>query len=128
MADRYKVVFDYDQDADMSWLEQDMYDPKSPEYSGPSYRSKEDMDAGREPIDPEWLRDPDNHVALEMLVYRMSDSSDDWDVVDSLGGIDFFVDGDDWATGTWYRPEDIPSRCLYQRQLFEEAIEQAKAA
>jgi hypothetical protein len=89
------VVIEHDTDADFSWLEQSMYDPASSDYE-PTWRTKADMDAGREPLDPEWYRDPDNHVALCMVAY-----DDEGNVLDSLGGIDFLADSDDWKTGTF---------------------------
>ena len=125
--ERYKVVFEHDQDADFSWLEQDMYDPNHPSYE-PCYKSKEDMEAGKEPFDGEWYRNPDNHVALQMVVYRMDDQSDDWVVIDSLGSIDFLADSDDWMTGTFYKVEQIPAGCEYMRELFQNAIDEHKAA
>jgi len=118
---RYKIVFDHDQEPDFSWLEQDHYNPNHPSYD-PAYRSKAEMDAGCPPIDGNWYRDPENHVALAMVVYAFDDTADDWDVIDSLGGIDFLADSDDWTTGTFYRVEDIPARCAYLRELATDAI------
>lgn len=108
------VVFEHDQEPDYSWLDQDHYK------TDPVYRTKADMDAGREPLDPEWFTDPDNHVALEMLVYAHPDT-DDEEIVDSLGNIDFLADEGNWCTGTFYRVSDIPARCTYQRELAREA-------
>jgi len=136
---RFKVVFEHDSDPDFSWLEQDHYNPSHPSYD-PVYRTKEDMEAGRAPIDGEWYRDPENHVALMMLVYWMEDisnnplpdncweGSEDWELVDSLGSIDFLADEDNWATGTFYKVEQIPEACEYQRELFGDAMKEAKAA
>jgi hypothetical protein len=75
---RRKVEFDYDQDADMSWLDQDEFRQEKPE----------------------------DHIALQMSVYEMGE--DDWTLVDSLGGIDCLKDASDWATGTFYRASDLP--------------------
>jgi hypothetical protein len=117
MSTRRKIVFEHDQEPDFSWLEQDMYNPKHPSYE-PTYRTDEDMKAGRE-MNPEWYRNPENHVALSMLVYEMTDEDNDWRVVDSLGNIDFFADSDEWKTGTFYRLSDVPEG--YLRELAEEA-------
>jgi hypothetical protein len=46
------VVIDHDCDPNFSWLEQDIYDPSKPGYD-PIYRTKEDADAGRNPVDGE---------------------------------------------------------------------------
>jgi hypothetical protein len=111
------VTIDHDCDPDFSWLEQDMYDPSSPEFD-PIYRSREDMDAGHDPIDPEWYRDPDNHVALCMIAH---DDEDNGKVVDSLGSIDFLADGDDWCTGTFYSVKELERRgCAYLAELARE--------
>lgn len=120
MTTKYKVTFDHDPDPDFSWLEQDIYNPDSPNYE-PIYRSKEDRDAGRDPLDGHWYRDPDNHVCLTMCVYELGDDDADWKLVDSLGGIDFLADSDDWTTGTFYSLKSIAENCTYQRELFEKA-------
>lgn len=127
LSDRYKAVFEHDSESDFSWLEQDIFNPSKPGYE-PIYRSQEDMEAGREPIDGEWYRDPANHVALHMMVYRLAEDAEDWEPIDSLGNIDFLEDSDDWCTGTFYSPADLPERCGYQRELFEQAIAEAVAA
>ena len=109
----YCVVVDYDPDPDLSWLQQSCYDPASSDYE-PTYRTVEDMDAGRNPYDGDWYRDPDNHVVLDMVAY-----DEDGAVLDSLGGIDFLAENSDWRTGTFYRLstlEDAP----YLRKLAEE--------
>lgn len=120
MTTRRKIVFDHDRDPDFSWLEQSMYDPSSPDYS-PTYRTAADMKAKRNPMDGEWYRNPDNHVALAMVVYEMSAGDSDWRVVDSLCSIDFLADGRDWTTGTFYAISEIPKACRYQRTLAREA-------
>lgn len=112
------VVFDFDSDADMSWLEQDRYNPAHPSYS-PIYPTLADMHAKRNAIDGDWYRNPDNHVALDMVVRKETVEGDE--VVDSLGGIDFLESEDDWTTGTFRYVNDIPKRCRYQRQLAREA-------
>ena len=118
---RRKVVFKHDRDADFSWLEQDMYDPSKPGYD-PIYPSEADMKAKTNAYDGNWYRDPDNHVALMMLVYELRDDADDWELVDSLGGIDFLRDDEsDWTTGTFYRLSDIPKGCDYLRELAKDA-------
>jgi hypothetical protein len=116
---RTKVVFEHDSDPDFSWLEQDHYNPRHSSYT-PVYRTKEDMDAERNPIDGDYYRDPQNHVALCMLVYEMDEDNEDWVLVDSLGSIDFMADEDNWTTGTFYRLDAIPERCDYQRELAKE--------
>jgi hypothetical protein len=116
---RIKVVFEYDNDPDFSWLEQDHYNPNHPDYS-PVWRTKEDMEAGRNPIDGEWYRNPENHVALSMLVFTMEENDEDWQLVDSLGGIDFLADSDEWQTGTLYSLDAIPEG--YLRELASEAF------
>lgn len=117
-APRVKVIFEHDTDPDFSWLEQDMYNPQSPEYS-PVYRTKEDMDAGKSPMDGDWYRNPENHVSLSMLVYKMDEGDEDWQLVDSLGNIDFLADSDDWATGTFYHISALPEG--YLRDLAKDA-------
>ena len=109
---RRKVVVEYDPDPDFSWLEQDCYDLSHPDYE-PGYRCEADMP--HSPIDPEWYRNPENHVALWMGVYEMGPDDEDWRCVDSLGGIDFFADSNEWATGTFYRLSQLPEG--YLREL-----------
>lgn len=108
-----KIVFEYDQEPDFSWLE---------DYAtanDPIYRSEEDMKAGKNPISPEWYNDPKNHVALSMVVYELGDEDEDCRIVDSLGGIDFLADSDSWATGTFYHITQLPEG--YLRDLAREA-------
>ncbi len=100
---RFRVVIDHDPEPDFSWLEQDMYDPTSAEYE-PGYRTEADRKAGRA-IDPQWYRDPENHVALWMKLEGECASCGHWSILDSLGNIDLFADGDDWRTGTFVAPE-----------------------
>lgn len=116
-ATKRKVVFEHDIDPDFSWLEQSHYDPSSPDYD-PVYRNRADMRAKRNPIAD--YANPDNHVALCMLVYEMGPGDDDWKVVDSLSSIDFLADSDDWQTGTFYRLRDIKPRS-YLRSLAKDA-------
>lgn len=115
---RRKIVFDHDSDADFSWLKQDHYKPGHKDYS-PLYRTKADMDAGRNPIDPDWYCNPENHVALGMLVYEMGDDDQDWECVDSLGSIDFLADSSEWTIGTFYNVGGLPEG--YLRDLAREA-------
>ena len=89
MTQAHCIVIEHDCDPDMSWLEQDCYNPASKKYR-PLYR---DSDMTQE-IDGDWYRDPDNHVALTMVAY-----DEGGNVVDSLGGIDFLADSADWKTG-----------------------------
>lgn len=118
---RRKIVFEEDPEPDFSWLQQEMYNPSSPEYAGPIYPTTQDMRKKQNAYDPEWYRDPANHVALSMLVYELGPDDDDWRLVDSLGNIDFLDDGDDHGTGTFYRVEQIPKGWTYQRHLAREA-------
>ena len=109
---RRKVVVEYDPDPDFSWLEQDCFDPSHPSYQ-PCYRTEADIP--HNPVDGEWYRNPENHVALWMCVYEMGPDDEDWRCVDSLGGIDFFADSNEWATGTFYRLSQLPEG--YLREL-----------
>lgn len=115
--DRIKIVFEHDEDPDFSWLEQSSYDPSKPDYD-PIYPTKEDADAGRNAYAPEWYRNPENHVALCMSVYKMTDDDEDWQLADSLGGIDFLVDSDEWQTGTFYHYRHLSG---YLQELAKEA-------
>ena len=96
MAKVAYVVIGHDPDPDFSWLEQDCYDPRSPAYErlfrGPAGAL----------IDPDWYRDPANHVALEVIAYDA-----DGEVIDALGGIDFLADDDAWRTGEFHRLSQI---------------------
>jgi hypothetical protein len=93
----YCIVIEDDLDPDFSWLDQDCYNPRHASYS-PTYRDEADTKANK-PIDPDWYRDPENHVCLAMIAY-----DEDGAVLDSLGGIDFLADSDDWKRGTIYHP------------------------
>lgn len=117
---RRKVVFEHDTDPDFSWLEQEQYNPSHPTYD-PIYRSRADMRAKRNAIDGDWYRDPENHVALCMLVYEQCGTCDEWKLVDSLGNIDFIAAWDDWTTGEFYYVSDIPKHAKYLRSLAREA-------
>src|SRR5262245_58513831 len=111
MADKkaYCIVIEHDLDPDFSWLEQDCYNPRSPEYD-PVYPTKEDCDAKVNAYDGDWYRDPENHVALSMVA-----CDEDGEIIDSLGGIDFLADSDDWKIGTVYRLATLDS-CPYLRE------------
>lgn len=111
---RRKVVFEHDSDPDFSWLEQDCFK------SEPTYRTRADMKAKRNPISAEWYANPDNHVALSMLVYELTPDAEDWTLVDSLGNIDFFADGNDWKTGTFYHLREL-NGCPYLKSLAKDA-------
>ena len=121
MRTRYRVTFYHDPDPDFSWLEQDFYKPGHKDYS-PMYRTAADMRAKRNPIED--YTNPDNHVALCMLVEKLGPKDDDWQVLDSLGGIDFLADSDDWTIGTFYSLKALklsPKCRSYLRQLAREA-------
>ena len=113
MTKVYCVVIDHDNDADMSWLEPDHYNPRHPTYE-PVYPTEADMKAGTNAIDGDWYRDPSNHVALEMIAY-----DEDGQVIDSLGGIDFLANGDKWKTGTFYTLAAL-DRAPYLQELAKE--------
>ncbi len=117
-AVKRKIVFEHDTDPDFSWLDQDMYDPSKPGYE-PIYRSQADMKAKRKPIDGNWYRDPENHIALSMLVFEMSEDDEDWQIIDSLGSIDFLTDSSEVTTGTFYNVNALPKG--YLRDLAKEA-------
>lgn len=91
---RKKVVFDYDPEPDLSWLDQDEF--------------RQENKA--------------NHIALEMLVFEMTENDNDWRLIDSLGNIDCLADKNDWATGTFYNSDSIPEG--YLRQLAVERFAQ----
>jgi hypothetical protein len=114
------VVFEHDPDPDFSWLEQDHLKPGHPEYS-PIYLTRTDMRAKRNPIDPTWYTNPDNHVALSMLVYETCGTCGEPRIVDSIGGIDFLADSDEWTIGRFNTITEIPKRCRYLRSLAREA-------
>lgn len=111
-ATRRKIIFEHDPDPDFSWLEQ-------PCQREPVWRTEADMKAGKPPLNPDWYCNPANHVALCMAVLEFPTDADDWQVVDSLGNIDFMADSDDWATGTFYRVSALPDG--YLRELAREA-------
>jgi hypothetical protein len=117
MRTRYRVTFDYDPDPDYSWLEQSQYNPDSDGYE-PIYRTAADMRAKHNPIED--YANPENHVTLCMLVERIGPDDNDWQHVDSLGGIDFLADSSDWFTGTFYSLKALRPRS-YLRQLAREA-------
>lgn len=117
-APRRKIVFDTESDPDFSWLEQDHYKPGHKDFS-PIYPTEADMRAGTNAYDPAWYTDPANHEMLCMLVYELR--GDDWELVDSLGNIDFLASEDDHDYGTFYRVSDIPATWTYQRELAKDA-------
>lgn len=110
------IRFEHDDYPDFSWLEQDHYNPRHPSYD-PVYHSRADMKAGRNPIDGDWYRNPANHVALSMVVFDDSTG----DIIDSLGGIDFLEESDDWGTGLFHYVSDIPKQWRYLRSLARDA-------
>jgi hypothetical protein len=137
MATRIKVVIDHDDDPDFSWLEQEHYNPSSPNYD-PIWPTAEtlaewkrlkdvehDDDAAdayrlKHAYDGNWYRNPANHVALCMVTYRLDDEDDDWKPVDSLGSIDFLQDSDDWQTGTFYTLAAL-AKSPYLQELAKDA-------
>ena len=88
---RKKIEFNYDPEPDFSWLEQDYFKGEKPQ----------------------------DHIALCMCVYEMGENDEDWQLVDSLCGIDFLQAKNDWQTGTFYHVSDLPKG--YLRQLAREA-------
>lgn len=116
---RQKVVIEHDDDPDWSWLQQDHYDPKSSSYT-PVYPTVADMRAQRNAYPANWYRNPDNHVALQVLLYELAPDQDDWTLKDSVGGIDFLASEDDWCTGTFYRLSTIPRSAGYLRTIARE--------
>lgn len=113
-----RVEFDYDPTPDFSWLEQDQYNPSKPGYD-PVYPSKADMDRKQNAYDGDWYRDPENHVALCMLVYEQCNLGE-WHVTDSLGNIDFLKDTDEWTIGTFDRLQALKA-FPYLHELAKEA-------
>lgn len=87
VARKMKIVFEHDNNADMSWLDQDEFKNE----------------------------DKSNHIALQMSVYKMDGSDEDWQLIDSLGGIDCLEDAGDWDTGTFYCLNALPKG--YLREL-----------
>lgn len=116
---RRKVIIEHDSNPDFSWLDQDHYDPRHPSYD-PVYPSRADMRAKRNAYDGDWYRNPDNHVALCMVTYEFGPRDTEWRVIDSLGGIDFLVNSDDWETGTFYTLKSMKPRS-YLRSLAKES-------
>lgn len=119
------VVIEHDDSPDFSWLEQDCYDPSSPEYDA-MYPSREAMERGDAPFDPHYYRNPVNHVALQMIAYGACDHEDCRSercaaerVVDSLGNIDFLRDSDEWTTGRFCKLSQL-ARFPYLRELAAE--------
>lgn len=113
---RRKVVFEVEREPDFSWLEQ---------WNTPdTYRGNEVIRDGRKLSFADYMRtvgNPDYHEMLCMVVYELAEDADDWEVVDSLGNIDFIADGDDYGTGTFYRVSAIPAAWAYLRELATEA-------
>ena len=64
--------------------------------------------------DLSWVDEDDTRprATLEMIAYTENGT-----VADSLCNIDFYEDGDDWVTGTFYRIRAIPERCEYLREI-----------
>lgn len=111
---RRKIVFDHDSYPDFSWLDQ--WNTRE------TYKGNEVLINGFPLSFEEYMRtvgDPDYHVMLDMRVYEIGPDDEDWRLVDSLGGIDFFANGNDWATGAFYRVSALPEG--YQRELAREA-------
>ena len=113
-----RIVIDHDSDPDFSWLEQDIYDPQSPKYAGPVYPTVRDMRRKTNAYDPDWYRDPANHVALQAVAIWTDDDGKD-EVIDSLGNIDFLESSDDWRTGTFYTLRQLKG-CRYLQEIARE--------
>jgi hypothetical protein len=109
-----KIVFDHDPEPDFSWLEQ---------WNTPATYKGNEVIVNRKPLPfDEYMRtygNPEYHVMLCMLVYELGPDADDWEIVDSLCGIDMLAHADDWATGTFYDLKHIPKG--YLRTLAKEA-------
>ena len=122
----YRVVIQDDWDPDLSWLDQSYLDPDSPDYS-PTYRSAEDLAAGRDPIDPREYRNKDNHANYMVRLERACPSCGNFEIVDQIGGVDFYTPfGDDPETGVFEL--DDPRVNGYILQLVNEMLEQDRAA
>lgn len=115
---RYRV--EYDEFPDLSWLEQ--WD--TPE----KYEGNEILEDGS-PVPFEQYAatwgDPDRHVVLALLCEEKCPHCSTWDVIDSLGGIDYL----DWldypATGVYESPEDCDDehmRSLMRDMAAERAV------
>lgn len=96
-----RIVIEYDDCPDMSWLEQ--WD--TPE----KYKGNEVLDEDGNPMSfEEYMQGPGNkanHVMLCMLVEQKCKACGKWEVVESLSGIDFLEYQNDWTTGT-FTPEE----------------------
>ena len=111
---RRKFVFDHDPEPDFSWLDQ----WNTPE----TYKGNEVIIDGKPLPFADYMRtvgDPDNHVMLTMLVFELGPDDEDWQIVDSLCGIDFLANEDNWVTGTFYHVKDLPMG--YMQTLAREA-------
>src|SRR5882672_9784268 len=97
----YKVIFDLEPDPDMSWLDQ---------WNTPATYKGNEVYVNGQPVPwtdyRRYWGDPDRHRMLIMLTYELKDDDDDWQLVDSLGNIDF-MDDDNSEIGTFYRLADI---------------------
>lgn len=100
-----RIVIEHDADPDFSWLEQDIYDPAHPDFGGAVYPTEADMHAKKNAYDPDWYRDPANHVAYCILIQELCDKGE-WHTVDSLGNVDMLADSPD-LTGTYSSPDQI---------------------
>ncbi len=109
MAQVDRIEIDNDPDPDLSWLDQDCYKSGTKDFEH-TYRTSTDS----EPIDPYWYRDKRNHVTLMMVAY-----DEDNNVVDSLGGIDFLIDSDEYKFGTIRRLSQLDG-FNYLRELAQE--------
>jgi len=56
------------------------------------------------------------YVALETLLY------DGDELVGSLSSSMFFADEDNWITGTFNTPDDIPARCPHLREVATDLV------
>jgi len=129
-APRYRVRIEFEQDVDLSWLDQPMYDPDSPEYD-PIVQSAEDIAAGVAPIDPEWYRDPENHLVLCAIVERRCPCCGTWKPAGSLGNIDFLTTDHDANRDVDETVEEHELEQLhtpYLREIAADLIAEARAS
>ena len=122
----YRVVIQDDFDPDLSWLDQDIYDPESPDYD-PVHRSVDDVVAGKDPVDPYEYRSKDNHANYMVRVERACPTCGHFEVVDAIGGVDFYLPfGDAPETGVFELGD--PRVNGYVLQLVNEMLSEERAA
>lgn len=85
--------------------------------------------ATRRPIGWEEYRkgygNPDNYVSLVALCEKRCPCCSSWETVDSLGGIDYYVNGPDlWPDiGEAYGPDDLDDLDPYAREVAKEMLD-----